>query len=101
VFEELCGFDPAFAVNYNDADLCLRARQAGYEVIYEPAAMLRHYECQTRTPGILYEEVERWEAKWPECLARPDPFYSPNLTDVREDASLRVDQPPAEQLAAR
>ena len=28
VFEELGGFDESFPVNYNDVDLCLRARQA-------------------------------------------------------------------------
>ena len=34
VFVELNGFDTAFAVNYNDVDLCLRARAAGYKVVY-------------------------------------------------------------------
>ena len=43
VFEELRGFDADFPVNYNDADLCLRARKAGYEVIFEPAAVLRGF----------------------------------------------------------
>jgi GT2 family glycosyltransferase len=95
LFEELAGFDLAFPVNFNDADLCLRARQLGYEVIYEPAAVLRHYECSTRTPGILYEERERWNDRWGTVLERGDSYYSPNLTRTREDASLNMEKQPA------
>ena len=75
-------------MNYNDADLCLRARQAGYEVILEPAALLRHDECRTRQPGVRLEERELWEERWADWLAQVDPFYSPHLTRDREDASL-------------
>jgi GT2 family glycosyltransferase len=67
LFEKLGGFDAAFPVNYNDADICLRARQAGYEVIYEPAAELRHLECQTRRPGIRYSERHLWGSRWAGC----------------------------------
>jgi len=90
VFEELGGFDEAFPVNYGDADLCLRARQAGYEVLIEPAATLRHYECRTRGPGVSLEERERWQERWAEWLEADDPFYTPHLTTKREDASLEL-----------
>jgi GT2 family glycosyltransferase len=90
VFEELGGFEEAFPVNYNDVDLCLRAREAGYEVIIEPAAVLRHYECQSRAPGVRLEERERFEQRWAEWLERGDPFYSPHLTTSREDAGLEA-----------
>ena len=85
VFEQLDGFDEAFPVNYNDADLCLRARAAGYEVIYEPGAVLRHEECRTRTRGVRVAEMELWEERWGEWVDR---FYSPCLTREREDAGL-------------
>jgi GT2 family glycosyltransferase len=88
VFDELGGFNEAFPVNYNDADLCLRARAAGYEVIYEPGAVLRHEECRTRTRGIRLDEIDLWEERWGDWS---DPFYSPHLTPTREDASLRVE----------
>ncbi len=93
VFEELGGFDEAFPVNFNDVDLCLRARQSGYEVIYEPAAVLRHDECQTRRPGVRWRERQSWHAKWLEACACEDPFYSPHLSIEHEDASLRLDEP--------
>jgi GT2 family glycosyltransferase len=88
VFEELGGFDPCFPVNYNDVDLCLRASQAGYQVIVEPAAVLRHDECQSRRPGVRLEERDLFERRWAAWLDRGDPFYSPHLTRTREDASL-------------
>ena len=88
VFEELGGFDESFPVNYNDVDLCLRARQAGYEAIVEPAALLRHYECQSRQAGVRLEERYLFEQRWAACLERGDPFYSPHLRRTLEDAGL-------------
>ena len=93
VFEELNGFDESFPVNYNDVDLCLRARQAGYEVIMEPAAVLRHYECQSREAGVRLEERFLFEKRWGALLERGDPYYSPHLTRTREDAGLVLKQP--------
>lgn len=88
VFAELGGFDPCFPVNYNDVDLCLRARQAGYQVILEPAAVLRHDECQSRRPGVRLEERDLFERRWAAWIDRGGPFYSPHLTRTREDAGL-------------
>jgi GT2 family glycosyltransferase len=76
VFEELGGFDLDFPVNYNDADLCLRARAAGYEVIFEPAASLRHDECATRASGTKADERERFWQRWGDALDRPDPYFT-------------------------
>jgi GT2 family glycosyltransferase len=90
VFEELGGFDESFPVNYNDVDLCLRARQAGYEVIVEPAALLRHFECQSRQAGVRLEERYLFEQRWAASLERGDPFYSPHLRRTIEDAGLEL-----------
>jgi GT2 family glycosyltransferase len=90
VFEELGGFDDLFPVNYNDVDLCLRAREAGYEVIVEPAAVLRHYECQSRQAGVRLEERYLFEQRWAAWLERGDLFYSPHLRRTVEDAGLEL-----------
>ena len=55
-------------VNYNDIDLCLRAREAGYRVICEAGATLRHYECQTRRGVVSPEEQARWHSRWGKLL---------------------------------
>ncbi len=93
VFQELGGFDETFPVNYNDADLCLRARQAGYQVIVEPAALLRHRECQSRQAGVRLEERHAFEQRWAAWLERGDPFYSPYLRRAAEDAGLELQDP--------
>ena len=44
------GFFPAY---FEDVDICLRARQAGYKVVYVPTAVLRHHEsASTETETI-------------------------------------------------
>ena len=48
-FEALSGFDEdAFAIAYNDIDLCLRARAAGFRTVWTPFAHLVHHESVTR-----------------------------------------------------
>jgi GT2 family glycosyltransferase len=79
LFKELNGFDINFPVNYNDADLCLRARSMGHEVVFEPSASLRHDECATRSSGTKIEERDLFWERWGEVLERPDPFFTPYL----------------------
>lgn len=45
LLSELGGFDEAFApAYYEDADLCLRIREAGYRVVYDPRVIVHHLE---------------------------------------------------------
>jgi GT2 family glycosyltransferase len=88
VFEELGGFDTHFPVNYNDVDLCLRARQAGYEVLCVASATLRHQESKTRMQGVSWQERERFFDRWGKLIDEGDPYYSPHLARTREDCSL-------------
>ncbi len=79
VFESVSGFDEELAVSYNDVDLCLRIRQAGYRIVWVPEAELYHCEFATRTQVLDPKEVEYMQKKWGEIL-RNDPYYNPNLT---------------------
>jgi GT2 family glycosyltransferase len=92
IFQQLGGFDQSLPVQYNDTDLCLRAHKAGYRVLYEAGAVLRHRECQTRKGRVSFVERERWHARWVTELEQGDPFYSPHLSRMREDASLRFEE---------
>ena len=49
LFGQFGGFDEAFKNGYEDIDLCLRVREAGYRVICCGRSVLTHYEG--RTPG--------------------------------------------------
>ncbi len=42
-WEALGGFDEDFFLYYEDVDLCLRARHAGWSVWYEPAVRVTHF----------------------------------------------------------
>jgi GT2 family glycosyltransferase len=99
VFNEMRGFDETMPIGFNDTDLCLRLRAAGWRILYDGATMLYHYESATRslTQQVFHPEdtatmIERWGA----LLRAGDPFYNPNLSLVtqdhvpREDAGARV-----------
>jgi GT2 family glycosyltransferase len=41
-FDEIGGFDPGFFLYHEDADLCLRLREAGWRLAWEPKATVFH-----------------------------------------------------------
>lgn len=88
-FRRVGGFDPAFPVNYNDVDLCLRLRDLGLSVIYDAAAILQHDESQSRRAGVHYDERRRFFLRWAGRLQTADPFYSPHLAQNNENLTLR------------
>ena len=79
VFDSVGGFDENLAVSYNDVDLCLRIRQAGYRIVWVPEAELYHCEFATRPKLLDPREVDYMEKRWSAVLAN-DPYYNPNLT---------------------
>ena len=92
VFEELGGFDEKLVVGFNDVDLCLRTREAGYKVLYDGATVLFHYESATRslTKQVMHpEDTERMLTRHAAILRDGDPFYNPNLSDVTQDHIVR------------
>lgn len=85
VMDRIGLLDEQYPMAYEDVDWCLRAWQAGFRVVYYPAASLIHYESATR--GTDVGERERasqrifWE-KWGD-------FF--DARDVRTpDGRLRV-----------
>lgn len=92
VWKEVGGLDETFQVAFNDVDLCMRIRQAGYLIVWTPYAELYHYESKSRgyddTPEKQKRfegEVRRFQTRWAKELAAGDPYYNPNLTLDRED----------------
>lgn len=47
VFLELGGLDEQFWNGYEDVDYCLRLRSQGLRLVYEPSAVLTHFESQS------------------------------------------------------
>lgn len=96
VWTQIDGLDESFKVAFNDVDMCMRIRAAGYLVVWTPYAELYHYESKSRgvedTPEKQTRfagEVKRFQDRWGKELAAGDPYYNPNLSLVREDFSLK------------
>jgi O-antigen biosynthesis protein len=89
-FEAVGGFDESFSVDNNDLDLCLRLGARGGRVIFTPESRVLHRESATRRKWRKPAEERAFLDRWGVQLSRGDPYYSPCLTLVREDFSLRV-----------
>ena len=63
LFEQLGGFTEQLAVAFNDVDFCLRAREIGYLVVYDPYVELYHYESKTRGAEDTQEKVRRFQTE--------------------------------------
>lgn len=91
VFEKIGGLDDVnLPVAFNDTDFCLRAREAGFEVIYTPHATLYHHESVTKTVIAHHSEIKYLRERWGRVIAH-DPYYNPNLTRTGEDARLNME----------
>ena len=96
VYWEVNGIDEKFAVAFNDVDMCLRIKQAGYNICFTPYAELYHYESKSRGMENTPEKVKRFEGevtlfktRWADFLEKGDPCYNKNLTLSYEDFSIK------------
>jgi len=65
VYVLLNGLDEIFRNGFEDVDFCLRAREAGYRVMYTPASTIYHYGQST--PGRTVTDDANWkefERRW-------------------------------------
>jgi len=99
VYEEVGGMDAErLPVAFNDVDLCLKVRAAGYDIVWTPHARLYHHESASRGSDVAPEpaarfarEVATMRARWSPILDA-DPFYGP-VFDKRF-ANYRLGDPP-------
>ena len=96
VFHSVGGFDESLPVAFNDVDLCMKIRRAGYLIVFTPYAEAYHHESKSRgaedTPqkqARFRGEVARFREKWGTALEAGDPYYNPNLTLLYEDFRLK------------
>jgi GT2 family glycosyltransferase len=78
VFDAVGGFTTLLPGNYNDVDYCMKLRMAGWSIVYEPAAVLYHFESQSRVAGIKPEEIELIQRRWLTRLV-DDPFTAASV----------------------
>ncbi|MEG1650503.1 MAG: glycosyltransferase family 2 protein [Oscillospiraceae bacterium] len=87
VFDEVGGFDEKLAVAFNDVDLCLKIREKGYLIVFNPVAECYHHESRSRGYDKSGEKKLRMERekeilrdKWPHYYEEGgDPYYNRNF----------------------
>lgn len=96
VFEEVGGFDEELAIAFNDVDLCLRIRDAGYRNIYLPHVVLYHHESKSRGDENTTEKQARFlreqqimHERW-KTFTEPDPYYNINLGRDAENYEIGI-----------
>ena len=81
-FAKVGPFDEAlFAIAYNDVDFCLRARQAGFRIVWTPFAKLAHHESASRGS-------DETEANRPRFLREQENLRRRHATDAYQDFAI-------------
>lgn len=96
VYNAVGGMDVELKVAFNDVDFCLRVKEAGHKIIYNPFAVWYHDESKTRGAEDTPEKIERFrgeieyfQCRWADFLYNGDPAYNPNLALDRHDFALK------------
>lgn len=68
-FEQLGGFDEGYPFGLEDVDLCLRARQSGWQVLCDQRTDSLHFESMTKGRAELdipsrHRFMERWQGRY-------------------------------------
>lgn len=96
VYEEVGGMSEEFLEEFYDIDFCLKIRERGWLVVYNPYAELYYYgpkeaAIPTAVPKARdNREIELLTEKWKETITSKDPYYNPNLTLEKMDFSLSI-----------
>ena len=96
-YEKAGGMGEEFVVALNDVDFCLKIREAGYQILFNPYAKLYHYESKSRgyedtaeKQARFAKEIGLFQERWKREIEEGDPYYNPNLTLHRADYSMDI-----------
>ena len=92
LFERAGGFNEALVLCGSDVDICIKVHEMGYRNIYVPHAVLYHHESVSRKGCPIPRNDFRLSYDiYSKFLEQGDPFYNPNLTLLRTDCSLSLE----------
>jgi GT2 family glycosyltransferase len=77
VYLELGGYEPFFFHAYEEPDLALRCLAAGYEVRFEPGAIIRHHYTGTQRNELRTHQFHAGNELWSVFLRCPLPWLLP------------------------
>ena len=101
IYEEVGFMNEKLAVAFNDVDFCLKIREKGYLIVYNPYVEFTHYESKSRGFEDTPEKKKRFEGeintfvtRWQDFLDEGDPYYNVNLsldTEVYHMKKIKVE----------
>jgi len=80
IFEEVGGFKEDFILCGSDVEFCLRVRNKGYRILYNPFVILEHWESASRGSDIPRGDFLTSYQYYSSILESGDPYYNPNLS---------------------
>lgn len=99
IYDEVGYMDEKFKVAFNDVDFCLKIRQTGRLIVYNPYVQFTHYESKSRgfedTPEKkkrFQSEIDRFHDKWQSVLDKGDPYYNKNLRLDNDQCAIRTEK---------
>ena len=99
IYEEVGYMDEKFKVAFNDVDFCLKIREKGHLIVYNPYVQFLHYESKSRgfedTPEkqIRFKtEIDRFQDKWGDFLDKGDPYYNINLRLDNDQCAIKTEK---------
>lgn len=99
IYDEVGYMDEKFKVAFNDVDFCLKIREKGKLIVYNPYVQFIHYESKSRgfedTPekqARFKTEIDRFHEKWQEFLDKGDPYYNINLRLDNDQCAIKTEK---------
>jgi len=96
IFYEVGPFAPEFPNSFNDVDLCLKIRKAGYLIVWTPYAEAYHLESKSRGYNVgarkrlkHAQDVELFRKRWHNELSAGDPYYNCNFSLEENDYRIK------------
>jgi len=95
VFEDVGCFAVEFPHSFNDVDLCLRIRKAGFLIVWTPYAEAYHLESKSRGYNTNSRRKQQFNSdtvllkkRWQKELTAGDPYYNINFSLEKNDYSF-------------
>lgn len=99
IYDDVDYMDEKFKVAFNDVDFCLKIREKGKLIVYNPFVQFKHYESKSRgfedTPekkARFQTEIDRFHDKWQSVLDKGDPYYNINLRLDNDQCAIRAEK---------
>lgn len=99
-YEAVGGFDAKhLPIWFNDIDFCLKLREAGLNILYEPGIRATHHESRTLSAqphrqAIWDDSLSIMQQRWGEAL-RTDPGFNPQFARTGRPFELMMEPSPS------